>query len=236
MLLSPSEHERAERFAKDNHRRLWVRAHGALRALLGGYLRLDPRTLRFALGAHGKPTLVGHLPGQPHSAHSAELSPSQLCFNLSHSGARALYAFTYEGPVGVDIEVSRRPSGERTAYGEVRGARPAFDQPARRPVDEVVIAARAFGREKARHLEALEPRVREREFLRAWVRREAALKCLGTGIGVSQTDSSKDDLWVTELDVGSSAAAAVALERPPDELRLWEWPPTDQSWSFDGRV
>jgi 4'-phosphopantetheinyl transferase len=202
-LLSPSEHARAERFANGSDRQLWARAHGVLRVLLGGYLRLDPRTLRFAVGAHGKPTLVDP-PGQALSAQSASSSPSQLCFNLSHSGTLALYAFARERAVGVDVEVARRP------------------------VNEPALAARAFDLERSRCLEGLEPGLREHEFLRAWVRHEAALKCLGTGIGAGEAGRTPEDLWVAELDVGRRAAAAIALERPPDELCPWKWPPADR--------
>ena len=58
-----------------------------------------------------------------------------LCFNLSHSGASALYAFAADGPVGVDVEVARRPldavalaarrSASRRRAGWRAGADPA---------------------------------------------------------------------------------------------------------------
>jgi 4'-phosphopantetheinyl transferase len=200
-LLSPSEHARAERFANDSDRQLWTRAHGVLRALLGGYLRLDPTTLKFAVGAHGKPTLVGSPGGQPLSPQSAGLSPPQLSFNLSHSRTLALYAFAREGAVGVDVEVARRP------------------------INELAIAARVFGPERTRFLKRLEPEIREQEFLRAWVRHEAALKCLGTGIGGREAGGRREVLWVTEIDAGWRVAAAVALEQPPGELCYWDWAP-----------
>jgi len=80
-------------------------------------------------------------------------------------------------------------------------------------------------------------RARERytlEFLRAWVAREAAGKCQGTGLGrgtglatpaqaTPPQGSSAEDLWTAELDVGPGAAGAVAVEGGPCELRCWEW-------------
>jgi 4'-phosphopantetheinyl transferase len=71
---------------------LWVRARGVLRALLGRYMGTDPRALRFATGAHGKPELLG---------------ASNLSFNLSHSGPIALYAVTDIRAVGIDVEIAR---------------------------------------------------------------------------------------------------------------------------------
>jgi 4'-phosphopantetheinyl transferase len=200
-LLSPVEHARAARLVRERDRQLWTRSHGVLRALLGRYLQTDPRTLRFAANAHGKPALLGYplaamtLPGH---ASAASIPPS---FNLSHSGEIALYALTTAGPVGVDVEVARRP------------------------IDAVAIAARAFGPAEAARLRELDPETREREFLRAWVRHEAVLKCLGTGIagaGTAQGAGGRAP-WIAELEMGARAAAAVAVPAAPTELRCWDW-------------
>jgi 4'-phosphopantetheinyl transferase len=123
----------------------------------------------------------------------------RLSFNLSHSGQIALYALTDTGAVGIDVEVARRSR------------------------DVLALAVRAFGAAQAERLAAVEPPLREREFLRLWTRREAALKCRGTGIGCSPTGEIEPR--ILELDVGSSAAAAVALECPTRELRQWDWLP-----------
>jgi 4'-phosphopantetheinyl transferase len=196
-LLCGQERARGERMVNDRTRDLWMRSRGVLRALLGGYLSRDPSTLRFARGARGKP----------------ELSPDAVSFNLSHSGPLALYAVTRTGPVGVDVEVARRP------------------------VDEVAITARVLGEAEARRLEELDPASREQAFLRAWVRHEAELKCLGVGIGESgrggslglgnrETDTEGGDgrPWIADLQVGPRAAGAVAMAVAPEELRCWEWP------------
>lgn len=196
-LLSPEEHARAERFLRERERRLWSRAHGVLRTLLGRYLAQDPRTLRFTPGAHGKPALLDDRPESPATPKRAAVTPAPLSFNLSHSGGLALYAFSAIGPVGVDVEVADRP------------------------IDELAIAARAFDSEEVRRLAELEPAVREQEFLRAWVRHEAALKCRGIGIGGAANGVVGAEPWIVELEAGSRAAAAVAVERPPHELRCW---------------
>lgn len=78
---------------------------------------------------------------------------------MSHSGELALYAFSTAGAVGVDLETARRP------------------------IDEVAIAARLFREADAQRLQSLAPRARRREFLRLWTRYEAELKCRGLGIG-----------------------------------------------------
>jgi 4'-phosphopantetheinyl transferase len=195
-LLCDEEQERAARLLRARDRQLWTRGRGVLRRLLGGYLASDPRTLRFATEAHGKPSLIGH---------------AQLSFNLSHSGGLALYAFTTVGPVGVDIELARRP------------------------IDAVALAARAFGPGEAARLAALDPATRSRELLRAWTRHEAALKRLGVGIrGGIRDDAGRGgdcgargdapEPWIAELDIGPQGAAAVAVEPRPRVLRCWDWP------------
>jgi 4'-phosphopantetheinyl transferase len=176
-----------------------MRSRGVLRALLGGYLQKDPRTLRFTISAHGKPVLREDAAGSSAPPVSVSARHARISFNLSHSGQLALYAFIETGSVGVDVEVAGRR------------------------VDEVAIAARVLGLTEARRLEGLDQPIREREFLRAWVRDEAVLKCRGTGIGGADGAPSGGAPWVAELDVGARAAAAVALERPPHDLRCWDW-------------
>ncbi len=95
-LLSGEERTRGERLLNGRDGRLWMRSRGVLRALLGRYLREDPRTLRFSPGAHGKPELRRHV----------------LSFNLAHSGRLALYAVAETGAVGVDVQMALRPVNE----------------------------------------------------------------------------------------------------------------------------
>jgi phosphopantetheinyl transferase len=60
-------------------------------------------------------------------------------------------------------------------------------------------------------------------FLRAWVAREAAVKCRGAGLATSLEDAQTSGLWTAELDAGPRAAAAVAIEGGPCALRRFEW-------------
>ena len=123
-----------------------------------------------------------------------------LRFNLSHAGALALYAVAVGREVGIDVEVARRP------------------------VDEVALAAHVLGRDQARLLARLDPQARTREFLRAWVTHEATVKCRGTGLATPSQGSSAGELWTAELDVGPQAFAAVAVEgRGRCDLALRKW-------------
>jgi 4'-phosphopantetheinyl transferase len=77
--------------------------------------------------------------------------------------------------------------------------------------DPVALAARTVGAAEAERLAALPPPERGAEFLRGWARYEAELKC-----GVASP-------WIVELDVGPSAAAALAVEGGPCEVRRRDW-------------
>jgi 4'-phosphopantetheinyl transferase len=129
------------------------------------------------------------------------LPDAQLRFNLSHSAGAALCAFALGREVGVDVELPRRA------------------------LDAVALARRAFGDDEARRLEALDPATRARELLRLWTRHEALLKCQGTGIaGALPLGAGRPAPWVVELDAPApGAAAALALDGPPCELRCFEW-------------
>jgi len=127
------------------------------------------------------------------------LDPPAISFNLSHSGGLALYAVAHNA-VGVDVEIDR---GDR---------------------DSLAIAKRVLGLHEAARLQTLQPPERRREFLRAWTRHEATTKCLGLPL-LGNEARPQTPPWILNLDLTDAAAAAVALDGPPPELSLWEWPP-----------
>ena len=97
-LLNPGEIRRADRFAFDRDRRQFAVGRGLVRTILGAYLGLEPRSLRFEANAHGKPDLVAE-------------QARGLRFNLAHSGPWALFAVTRDRAIGVDIEKVRPDFG-----------------------------------------------------------------------------------------------------------------------------
>lgn len=94
-ILVDEEIERARKFYFEKDRRHWIIAHAVLRVLLGRYLNIHPRSLRFLTNDYGKPSIAHPLAG------------TRLHFNLSHSGDLALYAFAYDRHIGVDVEYMR---------------------------------------------------------------------------------------------------------------------------------
>ncbi|MGW1766401.1 4'-phosphopantetheinyl transferase family protein [Streptomyces sp. NPDC002073] len=142
--------------------------------------------------------------GEPHGRPAlACASPAgPLHFSLSHSGDLALLAFAAT-PVGVDVQTT----GSAEEADEVTGVL--------HPKEEAELAAcGAAGRPAA--------------FARAWVRKEAYLKGLGTGLARSPSldylgtgagaVSSPPGWRVGDIAVPDGYAAAVAVRRPAPPL------------------
>ena len=88
-LLDAEERARANRFRFALHRARFTARRASYRRLLGDALGVPPATLRFTVGAHGKPALARG---------DAE-------FSSSHSGAWAMLALAPRA-VGVDLEAT----------------------------------------------------------------------------------------------------------------------------------
>jgi 4'-phosphopantetheinyl transferase len=92
-LLDEGERARAARFVFERDRRRFVAAHVWTRVLLARAVGRPAASLRFAVGASGKPRL---------SENALDLR-----FNLTHAGERALVALTLGREVGIDVEEHR---------------------------------------------------------------------------------------------------------------------------------
>ncbi len=94
-LLQEEELARASRFPFERERRRFTVTRGALRVLLGRYLRLPPAGVGLCYSSCGKPSLD--------PAHG----PAPLGFNVAHSGGKAVLAFSSGRELGVDVEEIR---------------------------------------------------------------------------------------------------------------------------------
>ena len=186
--LSDPERERAARFRFEPDRRRYTVARGSLRELIGERLRVDPAAIRFQVSPHGKPAL----------AHPE----SDLRFNVSHSGDRAIFALAPGGgEVGVDLESAAR-------LGDAR------DLPA--------LAARTLTPSDLARWQALPHDKQAGEFLRAWTRLEAFGKATGGGLGhvlgqvsVSAWPDVAPGWRGWDLPVGAGWGGALVVGFPP---------------------
>jgi 4'-phosphopantetheinyl transferase len=93
--LSNDELERVARFQFQKHRCRFIAARGILRMLLGRYLGIAARQVRFRYNLYGKPALT---PG---------INQRGLTFNLAHSHEMLLLAVSRCRSLGIDVEYLR---------------------------------------------------------------------------------------------------------------------------------
>jgi len=143
LLLAPDETDRAGRFRFVHLQQSFILARGALRVLLGRYLNTAPGRIQFSYGSKGKPALAGL---------------NRLQFNATHSGDLALFAFTMDCEIGVDVEQIR-------------------------PMPDIEdVAKRFFCAEESAELMSLPAGQREHGFFLCWTRKEAYIKATGDGL------------------------------------------------------
>lgn len=210
-LLSNDEIARANRFRFEIHRQRFIVARGILRLLLGHYLEIAPNNIKFQYSDRGKPFLAG------------SKQDSSLQFNISHSQAYALYGFTYNHPIGVDLEYTRNTP------------------------DAVKIARRFFSQEESKLIEEASDEERAIKFCQLWTAKEAYLKAVGTGLSgslssvkISLERDREPKLLAIEQDPSSAAnwslypcfptpdfLAAVAIAAPiaRHQINYWHWHP-----------
>ena len=145
-LLSRDERERAERFVFEKDCNRFVIARATLRLLLSRYIEREPDRIVFRYSSRGKPALLEN--------------PACLEFNVSHSYAWGLYAFTLHSQIGVDIEYLAREIGGHE------------------------IAERFFSPWEIAALRTLPAEGYKQGFFNCWTRKEAYLKANGEGIAV----------------------------------------------------
>ena len=201
-LLSPDERARAESFYFENDRNRFIVARGLLRKLLASYLNSEANQLTFDYLEKGKPSLIG-------------ARDSWLKFNLAHSRDLALFAFSREREVGVDLEFIRDD------------------------VAEAELAERFFSEPEVQALSSLPAELRRQGFFNCWTRKEAYIKARGAGLSMSlaefsvslmpgeaalllQTQAEPDELkrWAMKLvDVPAGYAGALVAEGQDWQLK-----------------
>jgi len=205
--LAPDEQGRAERFHFRRDREHFIIARGLLRQLICRYSGTEAQRLRFCYTSYGKPFLA------------EESNPSPISFNLSHSQGLALFAFTRQRELGVDVEYVR---------------------------PEVVkerIAEHFFSRQEVRVLRALPAAMQAEAFFNCWTRKEAYVKAKGEGLSLpldqfdvsltpgdeaallaTRGDSREASRWSLQaLHPAPNYIGALALEGHRRELKCWRW-------------
>ena len=208
--LCSEELDRAAKFRFQDGKEFFVAARGLLREVLGHYLRMPPEHIEFRYNPSGKPELAG------------DAANRDLHFNVAHSGADGVFAFTLRADVGVDLERVR--------------AIP----------DMLQMVSFALSDSEKREWEKLESVEWRRAFFDCWARKEAFLKGIGEGLQRSPNEievplrQSQPDEALSIVDRGSRVdgwslrslsagdyAVAMAIKGQPTRVSRWAWQPQE---------
>ena len=201
------ERMKAERFHFEQDRERFITGHGILRTILGYYLGVEASRLQFCYGKNRKPALAD------------KFGKGIILFSMSDSEGLALFAFTRDREIGVDIE-------------RVRDI-PEMDQ----------IAEQFFSVRENAVFCALPESKKKEAFFNCWTRKEAFIKAIGDGLYcpldsfvVSLVpgeparllriggDSKGISRWsIKDLRPAPGYAAAFAVERRSWRLYCWQW-------------
>lgn len=160
-FLNQEEQARALRFRFTKDQVSFTFCRGLLRTLLGRYLEKSPETIQFIYGKQNKPYLK--------LTTSSKALEKTLQFNLSHSHEKALFIFSKQTEVGIDLEKI-----------EKEGPWPK-------------LAEAYFAPEEIDFLKNLPPSQQNQAGYQLWTLKEAFLKA--KGIGLSQSLDSFQITW-----------------------------------------
>lgn len=187
--LSADENKRSQRILSKKLRQRNLVSTTAMREILADYLNTDPWLIEFVVGIHGKPALR-----KPNS---------KLQFNLTHSEDLALFALSWNCPVGIDTEM-------------VRGRKYLLQ-----------IAKRMFDDEAYQSILEHRGEKRTHTFLEHWTCYEAKIKTLG--ITLFSESEAMEDLTAVNFQPIENAIAAIAMPvavPPQSSWCAFRWHPT----------
>jgi 4'-phosphopantetheinyl transferase len=208
--IADEERARAERFVFPRDRDRFIVGRALLRRILGGYLGIDPRQLRFRYNHHRKPALADECAGG-------------LRFNLSHAQGLALYAVTRGREIGIDLEqVDSRVSDEVLS---MRSFSP--------PEVDALLAVPAASRKEAffRYWTRKEAYVKGRgqglsiPLQQFDVSRAPQEPVLAWDCAAERRDGSQ--WYIEDLTPGEGYAAALAVEGADRRVTWWHLPPQE---------
>lgn len=155
-ILSKNELERVKNFKFFKDKKQYILARGILRNILGCYLDKTPQDIDISYSIFGKPYISGEKPS--------------LYFNISHSGPYALYAFTLDYEVGIDLEcIDKNLELEN-------------------------MASHVFSPSELFYWKSLKAEEKEECFFKIWVCKEAILKASGRGWLENEVEASWFDV------------------------------------------
>jgi 4'-phosphopantetheinyl transferase len=205
--LSIEERIKAENFYFERDRNSFIVRRGILRTIIGRYLDVEPNRILFRFGKNGKPALDNTFDSET------------IHFNLSHSHGVALFAFSRNHEIGVDIEYMCDIS----------------------EMDKIVESF--FSIEESEVFRSLSESKKKEAFFYCWTCKEAFIKALGEGMSLPldrfevslvpsepfkllniDGDSRKATRWtIREIKAAPNYAGAFAVKSDAFESMHWRW-------------
>lgn len=172
-FLSKSEINRIGKFRFAKDRRRFIICRGLLRILLSYYLKADAQNLRITRECKGKPIL------------DLKYHNTKMHFNISHSSFHALFAFSWNRRIGVDLELLN-----------------AFD-------DIEQVALNCLTKRELAFCNSVPKKHWAAAFYSCWTRKEAYVKATGDGF---QCDPNEVDVL---MEAGKKTVSPLVKKNTP---------------------
>jgi 4'-phosphopantetheinyl transferase len=186
-ILSDQELERARRFVKRSLYDKFVIVRGLLKLLLAKYLNFLPKDVVINYSAYGKPYL-----------------DERIQFNISHSNDMAVFAFTHDIPVGIDIEFKRN-------FNELEA-----------------ICKRYFSENERLEVCSKSKEDRLEAFYKIWVSKEAFIKAKGGSIfhvlEARSIEHMEKEISICPFFAHDAYVAALAVKAKNIDIEYWHLP------------
>lgn len=202
-ILSEDEQIRANKFKFEYHQHRYIITRANLRIILSKYLQINPNKIEFYYSEKGKPSL------------EQKCNQKELEFNLSHSENLAIYGFTNNIKIGIDIEKIKDNC------------------------DVESLANRFFTLNEYHIISNLKGKEKLQAFYQAWTSKEAYFKATGEGLigGLNNIEIALNSLerklvsihgnkqiindWTLhKIDINDDYMATIALENLKKKIIL----------------
>lgn len=148
-FLPEESRAQSKKFAGPKLQNAYQLRHGTLFRFLERYTGIPTEKLKLVRGERGKPELA---------------ASTNFHFNISHSKERIVYAFSYSGPIGVDVE--------------------AIDP----NIELDKLMKRFFHPREAEGILELPNSLQVQAFFKCWSQKEAIIKAIGQGLSIPLDD------------------------------------------------
>jgi len=190
-ILSDEEHLKAQRLRSRRDRTRFVSSHGVFRLILGHYLKIKPSDVHISCEVHGKPFI-------------ANIKKCTLQFNMAHSSDLALFAFSCDHRIGIDIErIQDLPEAE-------------------------YIVEAFFTQDEKNALGQVRADQKLETFFRLWTLKEAYTKALGSGLSYKfdrcDPFAENNKNWTRKLFIPANCyQAAIVVEGQIKKFIHWKY-------------